>query len=40
VRECLEQGVLTAEQLRQEMAQNHLRHEALEVLERVPPLTA
>ncbi len=39
VRECLEEGIVTEEQLRREMAQNHLRHDALEVLERVPPLT-
>ncbi len=40
VRECLDKGIVTEEQLRQEMAQNHLRHDALEVLERIPPLAA
>jgi len=40
VQECLEQGVITEAQLRDEMRWNHLRHDALEVLERTPPLAA
>ncbi len=40
LRECLEQGHVTEELLRSEMAQNHIRHDALEVLERTPPLDA
>jgi hypothetical protein len=40
VRECLDQGVLTEEMLREEMARNHLRHDALSLIERTPPLTA
>jgi len=38
LRECLEQGVITEDLLHQEMAQNHLRHDALEIVERTPPL--
>ncbi len=38
LRECLEQGVLTEAELREEMRRNHVRHDALEVLERVEPL--
>jgi hypothetical protein len=40
VRECLDQGILTEAQLCDEMRWNHLRHDALEVLERAPPLAA
>ncbi len=40
VRECLNYGVVTEAQLREAMAQNHLRHDALELIERVPPLAA
>jgi hypothetical protein len=40
VRECLEKGVVTEVQLRDEMEQNHLRHDALELVGRVPPLAA
>ncbi len=39
-RECLNYGVLTEAQLREAMAQNHLRHDAMELIERVPPLAA
>jgi hypothetical protein len=38
VRECLEQGIVTEELLREEMANNHLRHDAFELIERLPPL--
>ena len=40
LRECLEQGLVTEAQLREEMRQNHVRHDAFEVIERVPPLAA
>lgn len=40
VRECLEEGILTEEVLREEMARNHLRHDALSLIERTPPLAA
>lgn len=38
LKECLAEGKITEEQLRQEMAQNHVRHDALEVLARTPDL--
>ena len=38
LKECLEKGIVTEEQVREEMRQNHVRHDALEVIERVPPL--
>jgi hypothetical protein len=40
VRECLDNGVFGEDLLREEMAKNHLRHDALEVLKRTPPLAA
>jgi hypothetical protein len=40
VRECLEQGILTEERLRSEMASNHLRHDALQIIRQLPPLAA
>jgi len=40
VKECLEQGIVTEERLREEMHRNHLRHDALEVIDRIPPLAA
>ncbi|MGH7961503.1 MAG: hypothetical protein ACRERD_06705 [Candidatus Binatia bacterium] len=40
LRECLEQGIVTEEFLRAEMRQNHLRHDALELLQRTPALAA
>jgi hypothetical protein len=40
LRECLEQGVVTEALLREEMERNHLRHDALQVLERTPSLAA
>ena len=40
VRECLDKGVFGEDLLREEMAKNHLRHDALEVLDRIPPLAA
>ncbi len=38
LRECVEQGVITEQMLDEEMAQNHVRHDAREVLEKTPPL--
>jgi hypothetical protein len=40
VRECLDRGIVSEAQLREAMAENHLRHDALELIERVPPLAA
>lgn len=38
LKECLEQGKITEQFLREEMRQNHVRHDAFEVLERTPQL--
>lgn len=38
--ECLENGVIDEDRLRDEMSKNHIRHDALEVLGRTPPLAA
>ncbi len=40
LRECLEKGIVTEELLREEMRHNHVRHDAFEVIEQVPPLAA
>ena len=40
LRECLEQGLISETMLREEMARNHVRHDAFEVMERTPPLAA
>ena len=40
VRECLENDVFDEDLLRAEMKQNHVRHDALEVIDRTPPLSA
>ncbi len=40
LRECIDNGVVTEEMLRDEMRQNHVRHDAMEMLERTPPLEA
>ena len=37
--EALEKGIVSETMLRQEMKRNHVRHDALEVAERTPPLT-
>jgi len=37
---CLEKGVVSEQMLREEMARNHVRHDALELVERTPPLAA
>ncbi len=38
LKECLEKGIVTEDRLREEMRLNHVRHDALEVLERTPRL--
>jgi hypothetical protein len=40
LRECLDRGVVSEAQLREEIRRNHVRHDAFEVLERTPPLPA
>jgi hypothetical protein len=40
LRECLEKGLVTEDMIRAEMRENHVRHDALEVIERTPPLAA
>lgn len=40
LRECLEQGIVSESLLRDEMNQNHVRHDAFEVIQRTPPLAA
>ena len=40
LRECLDQGLISEEMLRAEMRQNHVRHDAFEVLDRTPKLAA
>jgi hypothetical protein len=38
LRECLERNIVTEDMLREQMRRNHVRHDALEVLDRTPPL--
>ncbi len=40
LRECLDQGIVDESRLRQEMNNNHIRHDALEIIARTPPLAA
>ncbi len=40
VRECLEQGIISESLIQDEMRQNHVRHDALRVVECTPPLAA
>jgi hypothetical protein len=40
LRECLERGIVSEALLRDEMRQDHIRHDALDVLDRTPPLAA
>jgi hypothetical protein len=40
LKECVEQGIVTEDMLRDEMAKNHVRHDAFEVMERTPRLAA
>ena len=38
LKECLDQGIIGEDFLRKEMAQNHVRHDAFEILEGIPDL--
>lgn len=38
LRECLEEGHITEAQIREQMQKNHVRHDAFELMERLPPL--
>jgi hypothetical protein len=38
LKECLDQGIVTEAMLREEMRQNHVRHDAFQVLARTPSL--
>ena len=40
LKECLENGMVTEEMVKEQMRSNHVRHDALEVLERTPDLPA
>jgi hypothetical protein len=40
LKECLDNGTVTEEMLREEMRQSHVRHDAFEVLDRTPPLSS
>jgi len=40
LRECLEKGIITEAQVREEMKYNHVRHDALDVVRKVPTLAA
>ncbi len=40
LRECVDKGIVSEEMLRDEMRENHVRHDAFEVLERTPRLAA
>jgi hypothetical protein len=40
LRECLEKGIVAEDLLRDEMKHNHVRHDALEVIDRTPALPA
>ena len=40
LRECVDKGIVTEQMLREEMRNNHVRHDALEMLEKSLPLAA
>jgi len=40
LRECMEKGIIDEALVREEMRQNHVRHDALELVDRTPPLAA
>ncbi len=40
VKECLDKNIITEEVLREEMSKNHLRHDALDLLDQTPRLAA
>jgi hypothetical protein len=40
LKECVEKGIVSESMLKEEMRQNHVRHDAFEVMERIQPLPA
>ena len=40
LKECVDEGAITVDQIKAEMASNHVRHDALEVMARVPGVEA
>jgi len=38
LKECLDKGIVTEDMIREQMRQNHVRHDALEVMDRTPRL--
>jgi hypothetical protein len=38
LKECVEKGIVSETMIQEQMAQNHVRHDALEVIERTPKL--
>ena len=38
LKECLDEGLVTEDMLKKEMASNHVRHDAMEVLRNTKPL--
>ncbi|UCC14165.1 MAG: hypothetical protein JSW21_12560, partial [Gammaproteobacteria bacterium] len=40
LKECLEQQIVSIDMLQEEMRKNHIRHDALEIIDRTPPLAA
>jgi hypothetical protein len=38
LKECIDQGIISEAMIREQMSRNHVRHDALEVLDRTPPL--
>jgi hypothetical protein len=40
LKECLESGQITRTEIEREMRNNHVRHDAFAVMNRVPPLDA
>jgi hypothetical protein len=38
LKECVEKGVVTKDMIKDQMAKNHVRHDALEVVARTPTL--
>jgi hypothetical protein len=40
LRECVDKGIVSEELLREEMRQNHVRHDAFEILEKTVPIAA
>lgn len=40
LRECLDSGIVTESMIREEMRHNHVRHDALDIISRTPPLPA